>query len=349
MANAGSIDQTCEPESAQWLNVTVMICTRNRSASLCETLRSMTKLHVPPMTDWELLVIDNGSIDDTACVVRDFESDLPIRCILEPDPGISVARNRGIAEARGDYVCWTDDDVTAAPDWLVAYVAAFRRHPEAAVFGGRIMPELEGPSPEWFVRCLACWPLTSVTAARDMGDAIAPITPVAGQMPWGANFAVRMREQKRHLYDPELGLSPRHRRAGEESDVIYRILMAGGTGWWVPTAIVGHRIGASRQTWKYVFAYARALGETAAYANRRSPGANWHEMPGRSGSFAMSSFELRKRMVAALVRAIAARLTGRTCDALRHWGNFGRYSGTLSYRKAATSRQPLPIGRREAC
>lgn len=339
MASAESIDDAGGPAAADRLNVTVIICTRNRAASLRETLRAMTKLRIPPAADWELLIIDNGGSDDTGRVVRDFESDLPVRHVVEPDPGISVARNRGIAEAAGDYACWTDDDATVAPDWLAAYVAAFRRHPEAVIFGGRIIPELEAPSPDWFVRCLTCWPLTSVTAARDMGDAVSPITPAAGQMPWGANFAVRMREQKRHRYDPELGVSPRHRRAGEESDLIYRIMMAGGIGWWVPAALVRHRIAASRQTWDYILDYARALGESAAYAHDRSPGANWLESPGRPGLPALSTFALRKRMAGALARSLAARLTGRTCDALRHWGNFGRYSGTLSYRKAAPSRR----------
>jgi glucosyl-dolichyl phosphate glucuronosyltransferase len=67
---------------------------------------------------------------------------------IEIWPPFSRARNRAVYAARGDYLVWTDDDVVVDPNWLAAYVAAFRRRPEAAVFGGPVFPRYEPPVPQ---------------------------------------------------------------------------------------------------------------------------------------------------------------------------------------------------------
>src|SRR5579864_5913338 len=119
--------------------ISVIICTRDRAAQLASVLATACALKVPEGLSWELCVVDNGSSDSTPQVVREFSETLPIRYIREDVPGLSNARNRGVDEARGRYICWTDDDVEIDPEWLSAYAEAFRRHPDAAVFGGRIL------------------------------------------------------------------------------------------------------------------------------------------------------------------------------------------------------------------
>jgi glycosyltransferase involved in cell wall biosynthesis len=132
-----------DPTPAQALGTvdcSVVVCTRNRAAQLSEALESFTKLKIPQGTTWEIIVVDNGSTDSTANVVRAFEHALPIKRVFQPKPGISNARNAGVDAAQGKYLVWTDDDVHADPNWLAAYVDAFKRRPEAAVFGGKITP-----------------------------------------------------------------------------------------------------------------------------------------------------------------------------------------------------------------
>ena len=73
-------------------------------------------------------------------VIRSFENRLPIRRAFEPTPGQSNARNRIVAEATGDYILWTDDDVTVSPDWLVVYAEAFRARPGAGCSAARSSP-----------------------------------------------------------------------------------------------------------------------------------------------------------------------------------------------------------------
>jgi hypothetical protein len=93
-----------------------------------------------------------------------------------------------------------------------------------------------------------------------------------GVLPWGANFALRMEEQRAHPYEPGLGVSPNQRRLGEESEVIFKIMMSGGQGWWIPDAKVRHKIPRQRQTWNYIYEYFRSYGETLAFMEETWPG-----------------------------------------------------------------------------
>jgi glycosyltransferase involved in cell wall biosynthesis len=210
-----------------------------------------------------MIVVDNGSTDDTASVIQSFEGKLPISRVYEAAPGLSNARNSGVAAAQGAYILWTDDDVIIDPDWIRAYVAAFETFPEAALFGGKICPLLLSPTPNWFSQNKDI--LEWVVAALDFGDGYQDLSVADRKLPYGANYAVRGVEQRRFLYDPSLGVAKAQRRIGEESTVFRAILNAGAAGHWVPGARVDHLIPASRQTTKYVCDYFRGHGETFAF------------------------------------------------------------------------------------
>jgi len=256
------------------LDITVLICTRNRAGQLRNVLESAAGMDVPQGLRWELLLVDNGSSDNTAEVAMGFRPRLPIRVVREDSAGLSHARNRGVAEARGDYICWTDDDVLIDRAWLATYAAAFARHPEAAVFGGQIIPVLEEPTPRWFARFADQWPLTTLLAQRDYGDEAVPLSFQNAVVPWGANFAVRTAEQRTVSYEPGLGVSPLQKRVGEEAEAVFQMMKRGATGWWVPGARVRHIIPVKRQTWRYVYEYFLSYGETVAYMERAWPGAH---------------------------------------------------------------------------
>lgn len=251
------------------MRVSVVVCTRNRAEQLKRVLDSAVDLKIPDGLAWEFLLVDNGSVDHTAAVAASYADRLPIRCVREETPGLSNARNRAVAEARGAYICWTDDDVLIDSDWLAAYAEAFDRHPEAAFFGGVIEPVLEGEPPHWFKENWSR--LSNIMAERNFGDQVVPLSHENERMPYGANYAVRTREQRETLYDPTLGVSPGHRRLGEESDVLLKMLQAGGVGFWVPKSRVRHMIPRSRQTLRYVRIYQQLAGETWAYLSANSP------------------------------------------------------------------------------
>jgi glucosyl-dolichyl phosphate glucuronosyltransferase len=250
------------------MRVTAAICTWNRAESLRRTLDSLATMRVPTNLDWDLLIINNNCTDHTDAVIREFCGRLPIQRLLESKQGQSHARNRAIDAAQGDYVIWTDDDVVVDLDWLAAYVHAFLQYPDAAVFGGPISPRYEAPVVKWIKEGQAM--LGGPYAIRDFGDEYLPLSIQERRVPYGANFAVRAAEQRMFRYDPNLGLGPGRRGAGEEVDMIERLLRTGATGYWVPTARVEHCIGHNRQTVQYIRRHFVGAGETDAFLQQHT-------------------------------------------------------------------------------
>lgn len=291
----------------------------------------MQDLIVPPGLRWELIIVDNGTIDTSARVVEEFAEALPIRRVEEPVQGICPARNRAVREARGDYICWTDDDTILDPHWLAAYVAAFVRHPDAAIFGGRILRRMEEPVPRWVRNSLDCWQLNAVFVHRDF-DQATKIGVSRDATPWGANFAVRAAEQRQFEYDLELGMSPNHNRSGDESDVLYRMLTGGCRGWWVPESIVHHAVPTSRQTWSYLHFYFVRAAETAAFA-----GTGFADQDGSGRTLCrlsrMSSRRLYAQIALDWTLFLGAAAAGLFPRAVRFLASAGFIRGVLNSRK----------------
>jgi glycosyltransferase involved in cell wall biosynthesis len=241
--------------------ITVAICTLNRAESLRRTLASLAAMRIVRDLDWEVIVVNNNCIDDTDAAIKGFADRLPIRRELEPNRGLSRARNRAIDAAKGDYIVWTDDDVIVDPGWLAAYVGAFRRWPEAAVFGGKIVERFETPVPKWLVGNAAFRGF----AARDFGDEALPLSILEGRLPFGPNFALRSAEQRNFRYDPALGHGPGQLRRGEETDVVERVLNDGAIGYWVPQAQVEHCASRDQQTIRYFTSFFATCGEAEAF------------------------------------------------------------------------------------
>jgi glycosyltransferase involved in cell wall biosynthesis len=234
--------------------LTVAICTRNRAASLRSALASLAEC-AKPKSMWEVVVVDNGSTDDTRAVVSGAEHDIPVRLVVEAVPGLSNARNAAVRASRGDYILWTDDDCVVSHDWLVAYNQAFERWPSAAVFGGPIVPRFAGHPPDWLVRIAPR--VRTAFAARDFGSEF--VTLDETRVPFGANYAIRAVEQRGRLYDVRRGRGA-DVPIGEETELIRGLFGAGSQGRWVPDAIVTHTIPPERQTVDYLRTYFEADG-----------------------------------------------------------------------------------------
>jgi glucosyl-dolichyl phosphate glucuronosyltransferase len=245
--------------------LTVAICTRNRANALRNVLTSLAAC-ASPTGAWEVIVVDNGSSDDTQSVLSSFTGTLPVRALTEPEPGLSHARNAAVREALGAYVLWTDDDCLVDQQWLVAYAAAVARWPEAVVFGGPIIPRFDGNPPAWLHRIASR--VGTAYAARDLGAESVPLSIAGDRVPFGANYAIRTLEQRQHLYNPGLGRAGHSIAVGEESDVLERLLRGGATGRWVPEARVTHCIAAERQRVSYLRDYFTADGAFEEWRHR---------------------------------------------------------------------------------
>ena len=130
--------------------VSVVVCTRNRQDDLLTCVEALERLDYP---DLEIVVVDNAPSDDATEVAlagRDFPR---VRYAVEPRPGLSHARNLGVAEARGEIVAFTDDDVTVNARWVEALVRGFARTPRVVCVTGLVPAiELETPAQEFFDR-----------------------------------------------------------------------------------------------------------------------------------------------------------------------------------------------------
>lgn len=119
------------------MTISIIICTRDRADALRQTLAAFAALDIPRGVDCELVVVDNGSSDDTALVVQ--ECRLPcmaVRYAFEGQAGQSRARNLGLALAAGETIVFTDDDVRPPPDWLARLCAPLWAGEADAVGGG---------------------------------------------------------------------------------------------------------------------------------------------------------------------------------------------------------------------
>ncbi|MDF5717175.1 MAG: glycosyltransferase family A protein [Rhizonema sp. NSF051] len=119
-------------------SVSVVICTRNRPQQLAQCLRSLSDLSQRPE---QIIVVDNAPADDAT---RQVVAQMPgIQYLLEPRPGLSVARNTGIRHSTGDIIAFTDDDAIVHPDWIIRLQQGFHEPKVMAVTGLMLPAELE--------------------------------------------------------------------------------------------------------------------------------------------------------------------------------------------------------------
>jgi GT2 family glycosyltransferase len=221
----------------------VVVATRDRPAEAVACLERLLDLDYP---SYELLLVDNApaSAATEAAVGRRFGHLPRVRYLREDRPGLSNARNRGLAEAAGEVVAFTDDDVLVDPAWLSNLVAALGAAPHAACATGLILPaELDTLAAQWFEAYAGFakgWErqLFDLAEHRRPG----PLYPYAmGQFGSGASLAFRT-ATLRALggFAAELGAGT-SALGGEDLDVFLRLLEHGAAIVYEPGAILRHR------------------------------------------------------------------------------------------------------------
>lgn len=208
--------------------LSLVICTRNRSAQLVRCLEMIRKLHLD--NAWEIVLVDNGSTDDTAKVIEAQKDSMPapVKSIQEMVPGLGRARNAGIRAASGEIIVFTDDDCYPNEDWLVEIDKAFL-DPGLGFLTGKVV--LHDPDD---------YPI-SVNLLEDARDVPAG-TYVSPYILMGANLAFR-REALEEIggFDSNLGAGTRY--PVEDVDAAARVVMAGWSGAYRPNIVVRHHHG----------------------------------------------------------------------------------------------------------
>lgn len=215
--------------------LTVLIATRNGSHSLGGVLEALSCVQVP-LSGWKLVVVDNGSTDQTREIIESFQNILPLTYVFEGSVGKNVALNTGLAYADGDLVVFTDDDVFPRPDWLVRLRAAVDEHPSYAIFGGAILPRWELVPPAW-VAWLPPAPLFTLTDPRLREG------PTDPGVIYGPNMAIRARVfDDGTRFDASIGPRGTDYPMGSESELLQRLKLQGCKAWHVQEAVVEHLI-----------------------------------------------------------------------------------------------------------
>jgi glycosyltransferase involved in cell wall biosynthesis len=250
------------------MNITVILCTYNRCESLTKTLESIAVLRLPESVEWEILVVDNNSTDQTRKVVEDFCRRYPnrFRYVAEPRQGLSNARNAGIREARGDVLVFTDDDVTFEPTWLQNLTKPLHNSQWAGV-GGRIFPERAFSAPYWLALD-GPYGMGGVLAFFDLG----PEPSDLAEPPWGANMAYRKEMFEMYgSFRTDLGRCRGSLIGGEDTEFGRRLLSAGERLRYEPSAIVYHRVPKNRLHKSYFLAWWFNFGRAAVREAGRRP------------------------------------------------------------------------------
>jgi glycosyltransferase involved in cell wall biosynthesis len=215
--------------------LSVLVATCDRAASLARTLESFAASDTDGL-DWQIVVVDNGSRDETRAVLERFAAELPLVAIGEPRPGKNRALNRALALVRGRLVVF-DDDVIVASDWLRALLAAADRWPEAAGFGGPIEPVFPPGAPAW---------ITSpdfVLASEAFGAKRRSTEGYSDALPHGANLALRASVFETLRFDESIGpVSGANYAQGSEHALLKRLRDRGERFVHVPGASVAHVI-----------------------------------------------------------------------------------------------------------
>lgn len=241
--------------------ISVCICTCNRSESLRQTLNSLAAQNSINWGTTEVLVVDNNCTDGTMSLVETFRERLPIRRVTENRRGLSHARNRAVAEFRGDFLLFTDDDVRLGPGWLRAYENAICRFPNAEYFGGRILPDFGHAKPQWIVdEPLPL--LDGVLVWFDHGVETRRFRSTEA-LPFGASFAVKRSLFERvGLFRVDLGTGGTALGRGEETEFLMRAQNSGARGVYVGEALCFHHYDPLRLRIRKLYYYGMLSGRS---------------------------------------------------------------------------------------
>jgi glycosyltransferase involved in cell wall biosynthesis len=229
--------------------IAAIICTHNRAIFLRQALESLATQSLNP-AEYEVVVVDNASADETAQVVKSFAAQIPnLRYIYEDRLGLSWARNAGAMATDADFVAYLDDDARAEPGWLEQVLQAFETNtPTPAVVGGRVWLNWDGPPPAWLPQ--RYW---SVYTYLDHGPQARYLAPQEHLV--GANLAFhRATLLAVGGFDPLLGRKGTSLLSGEEAAVLERLRGQHALIYYEPSALVWHAVPEARRRKRWLWA-----------------------------------------------------------------------------------------------
>ena len=256
----------------------IVIPTRNRQGHLSRALTSLSTQKYD-QRDFEVIIMDNGSTDETITVCQDFLSRFKnFSYFYEKTPGLHVCRNAGLMKSEGQILVYADDDIQASQYWLEAIAAAFKDK-NVMLVGGKCLPRFENQPPIWL---MDMWQqqktdgqILPFLSLLDLGDSIKVISPY---YVFGCNFSIRRQVLlEAGGFHPDAMPSDLIRYRGDgETHVSKFISQKGYKTLYHPQASVYHHVPNERMTEQYLFDRFYAQGISDSYTHIRNGGLRYH-------------------------------------------------------------------------
>lgn len=243
--------------------LTVVICTYNRAFILGECLDSLIAQTIP-LDQFEILVVDNNSTDNTQKIATEFCERTPnARMVFEPLQGLSHARNRGLAEAQSEWVAFLDDDAKASPQWVASILKTIASD-DFDCFGGPYRAwHRFGPPPEWFSND---WESSIFIHQRHYGPMVRGNFPTGGTCTMRKNLALSLGG-----FPTNVGMSGDKCAYGEETALFQRMLQTNLRIGYVPEMVIDHCV--------LPYKYNLMWRLKSAYAHGRDDPGSWKHIP----------------------------------------------------------------------
>ncbi len=244
------------PEPIPGHRVSVVVACYNGESTLRACLESLLRLRYP---DYEIIVVDDGSTDQTPAILAEFQQVRTVR--VRSNLGLSAARNLGIRAATGAIIAFTDADCRVDPDWLRFLVAGMDEPDVAGAGGPNLLPEDDPP-------------VAAVIMVAPGGPAHVLLEDRTAEHVPGCNMAFW-----KWALDAIEGFDPIFRSAGDDVDVCWRLQRRGWLLRFAPAAFVWHHRRSSirgylRQQAGYGAAEAMLLAKHPTHFNALG-GARW--------------------------------------------------------------------------
>ncbi|MCA9245776.1 MAG: glycosyltransferase family 2 protein [Planctomycetales bacterium] len=230
-------------------DISIVVCTFNRADMLRDALMSLTRLESKGAFSFEILVVDNASTDHTPQVAAEVAagSSIAVRYVREERQGVACARNRGLAEATGQWIAFFDDDQLAEPDWL-AELFAIAQQQNSRCVGGSVRLKL----PADCTREIAAYCRPLLGESPQLGN---PMRYGRKMAPGTGNVMIH-----RSVFDEVGRFDEQIVVRGEDSDLFERIDAADIEAWYTPRAVVWHMIPPERLADEYLLRLAHLSG-----------------------------------------------------------------------------------------
>lgn len=242
----------------------VVICTYNNAMLLDRTLASIAQQQVSACHTWSVLVVDNNCTDSTADLVNQYiqMQTIPgLRRVVESKQGLTQARLCGLRHTTSDWIAFIDDDCLLAETWVEQAIQFAAAHSQCGAFGGKVLLEWEQPPSPLLLKHQRAF------AASDRGESVQKLSRQQFHLP-GAGLVV----QRAALLDsgwldqPFLnGREGTKLTAGEDSEIVLRILNAGYEVWYTPNCRLHHFIPTKRISESYLAKMTYGFGMAAPY------------------------------------------------------------------------------------